>query len=395
MDTNLPSTAVTSTKDLDAQIDQTCNVMEAIYDAGYYPKVVVKRSWSKHNPVISGEFACPRAYRSYLSRELRKLVEQGATFEVVPSRRVIPLDDPKLLEGIDEDEWDFTQKKLFLFSPERIDLSLDRLQHYTGTRAEDFQRHILFTNYDMHIQEFVRRYPQCIGPVNGGVQMPAYHYQQPQSGGITLINIGVGPSNAKTITDHLAVLRPDLMIMVGHCGGLRNHQEVGDYVLASGFVRADGILDPVLPLQVPITPNHLLNLCLQESLDHHNAAYRLGTVYTTSNRNWDFSRQSVWDMHISRAIAVDMESATVATNGFRYRIPNATLLCVSDKPLHGSPKLSDAAQSFYANSRKRHLDIVIRAIEQSKRLHPNGLPNAGLRAPNEPLMGGADKAEDR
>ena len=162
----------------------------------------------------------PSAYRSYLSRELRKLVLQGATFEVEPSRKAVALNDPKLLEGVDEDEWDFTQKKLFLFSPERIDLSLDRLQHYTGTRAEDFQRHILFTNYDMHVQEFVKMYPDCVRPVDPGVQMPAYHHQQPDNNGITLIQIGVGPSNAKTITDHLAVLRPDLMIMVGHCGGL-------------------------------------------------------------------------------------------------------------------------------------------------------------------------------
>lgn len=393
--TNLPKFEVDSTQDLAGRIERACDVMAEIYDAGYYFKLVVKRAWSKHNPIISGEFAKPSAFRAYLSRELRKLVEQGATFEVRPSRPVIPLDDPALLDGLDEDEWDFTQKKLFLFSPERIDLSLDRLQHYTGTRAEDFQRHILFTNYDMHVHEFERRYPECTGPKVEGVQMPAYHHKLPQNKGITLVNIGVGPSNAKTITDHLAVLRPDLMVMVGHCGGLRNHQEIGDFVLATGFMRADGVLDDILPLQVPITPNHLLNLCLQESLDHHKVNYRLGTVYTTVNRNWEFSQhKSVWEMHVSRSLAVDMESATVATNGFRYRIPNATLLCVSDKPLHGKPKLTDAAQTFYGNSKKQHLDIVIRAIERSKEQYPDGLPNASLRAPNEPLMGGADKAED-
>ena len=92
-------------------------------------------------------------------------------------------------------------------------------------------------------------------------------------------------------------------------------------MLASGFVRADAVLDDILPLEVPITPNHLLNLCLEESLEYHKATYRLGTVYTTVNRNWEFSRQAVWQMHVSRAVAVDMESATVAANGFRYRIP--------------------------------------------------------------------------
>ncbi len=395
MERNLPKFVVDSPHDLDRQIERACDVMQEIYDAGCYVKLMVKRSWSNHNPVISGEFSKPSAFRWYLLRELRKLVKDGASFQVAPSRSAIALGDPALLEGLDEDEWDFTQKKLFLFSPERIDLSLDRLQHYTGTRAEDFQRHILFTNYDMHVQEFQRRYPECVGPAVSGVQMPAYHHKLPQNEGISLVNIGVGPSNAKTITDHLAVLRPDLMIMVGHCGGLRNHQEIGDFVLATGFMRADGVLDDILPLQVPITPNHLLNLCLQEALEHYGARYRLGTVYTTVNRNWEFSqRRSVWEIHVSRSIAVDMESATVATNGFRYRIPNATLLCVSDKPLHGEPKLRDAARTFYDNSKKQHLDIVIRAIERGKQQYPDGLPNASLRAPNEPLIGGADKAED-
>lgn len=387
---------INSTQDLNYQIERACDAMTEIYDSGQYPKLVVKRSWSKHNPIISGEFAKPSAYRSYLSRELRKLVEQGATVQVAPSRPVVSLDDPALLESLDEDEWDFTQKKLFLFSPERIDLSLDRLQHYTGTRVEDFQRHILFTNYDMHVQVFKEKYPECTGPAIAGVQMPAYHYKQPDDEGISLVNIGVGPSNAKTITDHLAVLRPDVMVMVGHCGGLRNHQEIGDFVLATGFMRADCVLDDILPLHVPITPNHLLNLCLQEALDHYEMNYRLGTVYTTVNRDWEFTQhRTIREMHVSRSIAVDMESATVATNGFRYRIPNATLLCVSDKPLHGKPKLNDAAQAFYAHSKERHLDIVIRAIERSKEQHPDGLPNASLRAPNEPLMGGAHKTEDR
>jgi len=91
---------------------------------------------------------------------------------------------------------------------------------------------------------------------------------------------------------------------------------------------------------------------------------------------------------MSRSIAIDMESATVATNGFRYRVPNATLLCVSDKPLHGKPKLSGAAQNFYNNSKEKHLEVVLSAIDEIKRSNPAGLPNDSLRAADEPLMGG-------
>ncbi|MEX0685804.1 MAG: AMP nucleosidase [Balneolales bacterium] len=374
---------------VDAELKKACALMESIYDSGYYPKLEIERAWSKYNPVISGEFAKPRVYRWYLFRELGKLASKGAVMKITPSRKRIPLNDPSLLDSLDELEWDFTQKKLFLFKAERVDISLDRLEHYTGTKAENFQRYILFTNYDMHVEVFNNKFPDCITP-DRPVQMPAYHHKKENNEGITLVNIGVGPSNAKTITDHIAVLRPDLMIMVGHCGGLRNHQEIGDFVLASGFLRADGVLDDILPLNIPVTPNNLLNITLQNVLQELNLTYRIGTVYTTANRNWEFAKKiSVSDIHLSRSIAVDMESATVAANGFRYRIPHATLLCISDKPLHGKPKLNVEAQTFYQNSKERHLDVVLKTIKQIRRSFPNGLPNASIRALNEPLMGGS------
>jgi AMP nucleosidase len=377
-------------KQMKKAIETACDLMEEIYQSGDYPKLTVKRSWSKHNPIITGEMAMPSAYRWYLTRELYKLLEKGAEIRIFPSRPVMSLNDPVLFDSVDEDDWDITQKKMFLFTPERIDISLNRLSHYTGTRAEDFQRYIVFTNYDMHVEVFNKLYPDCIKP-DRPVQMPTYHHKLPDNKGFSLINIGVGPSNAKTITDHVAVLRPDAMVMVGHCGGLRNHQDIGDFVLATGFMRADGVLDRILPLSIPITPNYLLNIYLKEVLDKYKRNYRLGTVYTTANRNWEFmKRKTVEEIHISRSVAIDMESATVATNGYRYRIPFATLLCVSDKPLHGIPKLSGDAQTFYENSKEMHLKMVIDALKMSKANNPEGLPNASIRAINEPLMGGAE-----
>lgn len=376
-------------KDSDKTIQMALDHMVELDESGQYAEVTVRRSWSKHNPTISGEFARPSVYRWYLKREFRKLLDIGAEIEIKASRPKVALNDPSLLDFIDEDNWDFTQKKLFLFQAERIDLSIDRLQHYTGTPAEDFQRYILFTNYDMHVQVFKQKYPECVKPARRGVQMPAYHHKLDENLGVTLINIGVGPSNAKTITDHVAVLRPDAMIMVGHCGGLRNHQDIGDFVLASGYMRADGLLDDILPTSIPVIPNYLLNLQLQKVMEEFGLKYRLGTVYTTANRNWEFvKKRTEAEIHMSRSVAIDMESATIATNGFRYRIPNATLLCVSDKPLHGNPKLNVHAQGFYQNSKERHLDIVLEAIQNLKNMNPDGLPNAMIRGADEPLMGG-------
>ncbi len=383
---------ITSEAEINEHVTEACDAMESIYENGEYPKVLVKRSWSKHNPIITGEMAKPKAYRWYLLRELKKLAEKGAVIKVIPSREQLTMNDPRLLDNTDEDNWDITQKKLFLFSPERIEISLNRLEHYTGTQPEDFQRYILFTNYDMHVEVFLDKFPDAIVPDRPGVQMPAYHHKLDSNKGVTLINIGVGPSNAKTITDHVAVLRPDAMIMVGHCGGLRNHQEIGDFVLATGFMRDDGVLDDILPLNIPITPNYLLNVYLKEVLDKYNRNHRMGTIFTTANRNWEFIKtRTVEQIHMSRSIAVDMESATVATNGYRYRIPNATMLCVSDKPLHGKPKLSEDAQLFYEDSKQLHIEMAIEVLEMCKRTYPEGLPNASIRALNEPLMGGPDE----
>ena len=382
---------VNSQEELHERMVTACDAMENIYENGEYPKLLVKRSWSKHNPIITGEMAKPEAFRWYLLRELKKLAEKGAVIKIIPSRERLPLNDPDLLDNTDEDDWDITQKKLFLFSPERIEISLNRLEHYTGTDPEDFQRYILFTNYDMHVDVFQEMFPDCVGPARDGVQMPAYHHKLDNNKGVTLINIGVGPSNAKTITDHVAVLRPDAMIMVGHCGGLRNHQDIGDFVLATGFMRNDGVLDDVLPLNIPITPNYLMNVFLKEVLDKYNRNHRMGTIFTTANRNWEFiKRRTVEQIHMSRSIAVDMESATVATNGYRYRIPNATMLCVSDKPLHGQPKLSDDAQEFYEDSKQLHVEMAVEVLNMCKETYPEGLPNASIRAMNEPLMGGPD-----
>lgn len=366
--------------------------MEQAYAAGRYSKITVARSWSKHNPVISGKIARPSAYRWYLRRELIRLVQAGATIEIAPAQERVDLNSPKLLSLIDESDFDHTRKKVFLFGPERVELSLQRLEHYTGTRAEDFQRYVLLTNYQMHMDAFEKMYPDCIRPLRSRVQMPAYHQRTNDNAGLTIVNIGVGPSNAKNFTDHLAVLRPDAMLMVGHCAGIRNHQELGDFVLASGYMRDDHVLDQALPRSVPLTPSFLLNRYLAHLLDERRLPYRFGVVYTTADRNWELAINSkLPDLKASRSIGVDMESATVAANGFRYRIPSATLLCISDKPLHGQPKLPDVAQSFYEETKTRHLEVARDALLLARTDYPGGLPNSDLRAMDEPLLGGPEE----
>lgn len=300
---------------------------------------------------------------------------------------------------------------LALFTAPRVDYSLHRLRHYTGTAPEHFQNFVLFTNYQFYIDEFVRLghetmasaakaqdYIAFVEPGNvvsrraglpaqpgddlGAVpprlpQMPAYHLVRPDNAGITMVNIGVGPANAKTITDHIAVLRPHAWIMLGHCAGLRNTQQLGDYVLAHGYVREDHVLDEELPLWVPIPPLAEVQVALESAVAEITQLkgyelkrlMRTGTVASTDNRNWELlpSRNVLSTperrFSQSRAIALDMESATIAANGFRFRVPYGTLLCVSDKPLHGEIKLPGMANQFYRDRVDQHLRIGIRAIE--------------------------------
>ncbi len=378
-----------SAPEVDAAVERVLDAAEEIDDAGWYPVVDVHRPWSDYNPRITGEFARPQAIRRYLHRELASLVQAGATVSVRASRQAVPFDDPEFFAALDEDRFDLRTKKLFLFGPERMALSLNRLSHYTGTPAESFERHVLFTNYAMHVEAFRERFPDCLVPDRDGVQMPAFHHRRPDGDGVSLVNIGVGPANAKTITDHVAVLRPDTMVMIGHCGGLRNHQELGDFVLATAYQRADHVLDEVLGADVPVIPNHRLNAYLLAALESAGATYRLGVVHTTDNRDWELNQSATLArMRAARAVAVDMESATIAANGFRYRIPNATLLCVSDKPLHASPKLAGGARAFYEASKRRHLGLALDALDRVRREHPGGLPTHEVRSPDEPLLGG-------
>jgi len=304
------------------------------------------------------------------------------------------------------------RQPLAMFTAPRVDLSLQRLKHYTATGAEHFQRFVLFTNYQFYIDEFVRMglrmmgggdTPDYTGPAHDYVafvepgnlvtpnrrlepaavptgakparlpQMPAYHLKRADGAGITLINIGIGPSNAKTITDHVAVLRPHAWLMLGHCAGLRATQRLGDYVLAHAYVRDDHVLDEVLPTWVPLPALAEVQQALETAVAETTGLsgydlkglMRTGTVMTVDDRNWELREHAglLLRFNLSRAIALDMESATIAANGYRFRVPYGTLLCVSDKPMHGHLKLPGMADLFYREQVDQHLEIGIRGLE--------------------------------
>ena len=403
-----------------------------------------------------GEYAVtitqPGYYRDYLQQQLSLLVEDygaelsvrvsdteipysfvldaagSAAFENVPAEelaRYFP--NPRLtqvgdavVDGLRVERLD-RSRPLALFDAPRTDYSLKRIEHYTGAPWQDVQPWILFTNYQRYVDEFVRWAAAGVkdGPKGwtlscpGGVcvasgdkdgerkamdapwrkyQMPAYHLMTPDRDGVTLINIGVGPSNAKTITDHLAVLRPHCWLMIGHCGGLRHTQRIGDYVLAHAYLRRDKVLDDRVPLEVPIPAIAEVQVALQQAAAmvvgddkaELRRRMRTGTVVSYADRNWELNyNQERQLLSQSRAIAVDMESACIATQGFRMRVPYGVLLCISDKPAHGEIKLPGVADRFYDSAVGAHLRIGLEAIAALKQ-NRDRLHSRKLRAFDEP-----------
>ena len=301
------------------------------------------------------------------------------------------------------------------FTAQRVDYSLARLAHYTATHPVHFQNYILFTNYGFYMDEFVAFTLEALKDTSSGYtpfvasgdrtatpenpviseakkqpQMPTYHLKREDGSGITLVNIGVGPSNAKTATDHIAVMRPHAWLMLGHYAGLRNSQSLGDYVLAHAYVREDSVLDADLPVWVPVPALAEIQIALENAVAKVTKlkgyalkkVMRTGTVASVDNRNWELREQTgpVQRLSQSRAIALDMESATIAANGFRFRVPYGTLLCVSDKPLHGELKLLGMASEFYRTQVASHLKIGIKAMEALREMPPERLHSHKLRS---------------
>lgn len=256
--------------------------------------------------------------------------------------------------------FDTEHHPLGLFHAYRVDHSVKRLEHYTKTKISEFQEYIILVNYTMYINAFKKLFGQGNYTESSSEFTQMYAVHSPKYN-ISVINIGVGPSNAKNITDHLSVLRSKLWVMLGHCAGLNEYQEIGDYVLAQDYIREDALMDSILPKWIPIPKIQpiekvISNICEQ--------TIHFGTVISTGDRNWEMNIEYMKTIiNQSNAVGLEMESATIACNAFVNKIPYITFLCISDIPILGVLKLPHMAQDFYQAKIPEHSIIIFEAIK--------------------------------
>jgi AMP nucleosidase len=239
------------------------------------------------------------------------------------------------------------------------------LPRYTGRPLSDFGQYIILTNFSKYIQLFSEWNDNA--PILG-LDKPM---QSVTANGITIINFGMGSSVAATIMDLLTAIHPKAVIFLGKCGGLKKKNKVGDLILPIAGIRGEGTSNDYLPAEVPALPSFALQKAISTTIRDFGRDYWTGTCYTTNRRVWEHDKVFKKYLKDLRAMAVDMETATIFTTGFANKIPAGALLLVSDQPMiPEGVKTAESDSSVTAEFVETHLKI---GIESLKQLINNGL----------------------
>lgn len=230
------------------------------------------------------------------------------------------------------------------------------LPRYTGRKVEDFSKYILLTNFDYYLELFSELYQVPI--VGNDKSMPNVSYND-----ITLINFGMGSPNAATILDLLSAIEPEAVLFIGKCGGIKVQNNVGDYILPIAAIKGEGTSDDYMPHEVPALPAFSIQKSCSKTIVKHHRQYYTGVVYTTNRRVWEYDERFKDYLRLTRAIAVDMETATLFTVAFSNHIPLGALLLVSDQPMISEGiKTAHSDALVTQNFVKEHLEIGIEVL---------------------------------
>ena len=232
------------------------------------------------------------------------------------------------------------------------------LPRYTGQALKDFGKYILLTNFSNYVKLFAQwNNVQVIG-----ADRPM---QCASAGGITIINFGMGSATAATVMDLLSAIEPNAVLFLGKCGGLKKKNEIGDMILPIAAIRGEGTSADYFPPEVPALPAFALQKAVSTTIRDHELDYWTGTVYTTNRRVWEHDAEFREYLEKVRAMAIDMETATVFTVGFYNEIPTGALLLVSDQPMvPEGVKTEESDKKVTAQFVERHLRVGIDSLKQ-------------------------------
>ena len=239
------------------------------------------------------------------------------------------------------------------------------LPRYTGRPLADFGEYIILTNFSKYLQLF------SVWNENTPIMGLDKPMQTITANGITIINFGMGSSVAATIMDLLTAIKPKAVIFLGKCGGLKKKNNVGDLILPIAAIRGEGTSNDYLPAEVPALPSFALQKAISTTIRDFGRDYWTGTCYTTNRRVWEHDKNFKQYLKKLRAMAVDMETATIFTTGFANKIPTGALLLVSDQPMiPEGVKTSESDSAVTEQYVETHLRV---GIESLKQLINNGL----------------------
>jgi AMP nucleosidase len=231
------------------------------------------------------------------------------------------------------------------------------LPRYTKRPLEEFGKYILLTNFNQYVQLFADKFGVEVIGKEGNMQNAT-------ANGITIINFGMGSANAATIMDLLSAVQPNAVLFLGKCGVLKEGTTLGDFVLPIAAIRGEGTSNDYFPPEVPSLPAFSLQRAVSTTIRDYQKDYYTGTVYTTNRRVWEFDEQFKDYLHRIRAMAVDMETATLFSVGFFNGIPTGALLLISDQPFISTGVKTDKSDQkvneLYVND---HLNIGITALD--------------------------------
>lgn len=232
------------------------------------------------------------------------------------------------------------------------------LPRYTGVPLAEFGGYVLLTNFDRYVQLFAEWHGV---PVRGADKpMPSA-----TAGDITIINFGMGSATAATVMDLLSAVHPKAVLFLGKCGGLKHRAELGDLILPIAAIRGEGTSNDYFPPEVPALPAFALQKAISTTIRDHARDYWTGTVYTTNRRVWEHDEEFKKHLRKIRAMAVDMETATVFMTGFYNEIPTGALLLVSDQPMTPEGvKTAESDRRIDAKFVDDHIRIGIASLKQ-------------------------------